>query len=105
MSCFDHRETRRPALRGAASISFRELVSGLDDVDATTVRLLRLDQKLMVPMNPRRMANLLNVTPELLREFLAHLCGIVWGSPTITPILAIQNRGRYRLRRCGPRTT
>jgi hypothetical protein len=24
-------------------------------------------------MNPRRMANLLNVTPELLREFLAHL--------------------------------
>jgi len=26
-----------------------------------------------IPMNPRRMANLLNVTPELLREFLAHL--------------------------------
>jgi hypothetical protein len=24
-------------------------------------------------MNPRRLANLLNVTPELLREFLAHL--------------------------------
>jgi hypothetical protein len=42
---------------------------------AFAVRLLRLDQKLMdgISMNPRRMANLLNVTPELLREFLAHL--------------------------------
>jgi hypothetical protein len=40
LSYFDHRETRRPALRGAASISFRELVSGLDDVDAATARLL-----------------------------------------------------------------
>jgi hypothetical protein len=37
---------------------------------AFAVRLLRLDQKLMdgIPMNPRRMANLLNVTPELLRS-------------------------------------
>ena len=42
---------------------------------AFAVRLLRLDQKLMdgIPMNPRRMANLLNVTPELLREFLTRL--------------------------------
>jgi hypothetical protein len=42
---------------------------------AFAVRLLRLDQKLMdgIPMNPRRLANVLNVKPELLREFLAHL--------------------------------
>jgi hypothetical protein len=39
------------------------------------VRLLRLDQKLAdgIPMNPRRMANVLNTKPELLREFCGHL--------------------------------
>jgi hypothetical protein len=39
------------------------------------VRLLRLDQKFIdgVPMNPRRMANVLNTKPELLREFCGHL--------------------------------
>ena len=42
---------------------------------AFAVRLLRLDQKLAdgVPMNPRRMSNILNTKPELLQEFLAHL--------------------------------
>ena len=32
------------------------------------------NQKLIdgIPMNPRRMANVLNTKPELLREFLAH---------------------------------
>jgi hypothetical protein len=39
------------------------------------VRLLRLDQKLIdgIPLNPRRMANVLNTKPELLREFCGHL--------------------------------
>jgi hypothetical protein len=42
---------------------------------AFAVRLLRLDQKLIdgIPMNPRRMANVLNTKPELLREFCRHL--------------------------------
>jgi hypothetical protein len=42
---------------------------------AFAVRLLRLDQKLMdgIPMNPRRLANVLNTKPELLREFCGHL--------------------------------
>jgi hypothetical protein len=42
---------------------------------AFAVRLLRLDQKLIdgIPMNPRRMANVLNTKPELLREFCGHL--------------------------------
>jgi hypothetical protein len=42
---------------------------------AFAVRLLRLDQKLMdgIPMNPRRMANVLDTKPELLREFCGHL--------------------------------
>jgi hypothetical protein len=37
---------------------------------AFATRLLRLDEKLTdgVPMNPRRMANVLNTKPELLRE-------------------------------------
>jgi hypothetical protein len=39
---------------------------------AFAVRLLRLDQKL-IPMNPRRMANVLNTKPELLQEFCDHL--------------------------------
>lgn len=36
---------------------------------AFAVRLLRLDQKLIdgIPMNPRRMANVLNTKPELLQ--------------------------------------
>jgi hypothetical protein len=42
---------------------------------AFAVRQLRLDQKLMdgIPMNPGRLSNMLNVEPELLREFLVHL--------------------------------
>jgi hypothetical protein len=42
---------------------------------AFAMRLLRLDQKLMdgIPMNPRRLANVLNTKPELLREFCGHL--------------------------------
>jgi hypothetical protein len=42
---------------------------------AFAVRLLRLDQKLIdgIPMNPRRLANVLNTKPELLREFCGHL--------------------------------
>jgi hypothetical protein len=42
---------------------------------AFAVRLLRLDQKLIdgIPMNPRRMANVLNTKPELLLEFCGHL--------------------------------
>jgi hypothetical protein len=42
---------------------------------AFAVRLLRLDQKLIdgIPMNPRRMANVLDTKPELLREFFGHL--------------------------------
>ena len=42
---------------------------------AFAVRLLRLDQKLAdgIPMNPRRLANILNTKPELLREFCGHL--------------------------------
>jgi hypothetical protein len=42
---------------------------------AFAVRLLRLDQKSMdgIPMNPRRLANILNVKPELLQEFCGHL--------------------------------
>jgi hypothetical protein len=42
---------------------------------AFAVRLLRLDQKLMdgIPMNPRRLSNMLNVEPELLQEFCGHL--------------------------------
>jgi hypothetical protein len=42
---------------------------------AFAVRLLRLDQKLAdgIPMNPRRMANMLNTKAELLREFCGHL--------------------------------
>ena len=42
---------------------------------AFATRLLRLDEKLTdgVPMNPRRMANVLNTRPELLREFCGHL--------------------------------
>ena len=44
-------------------------------IAACAVRMLRLNQKLMdgVPMNPQRMANLLNVTDGLLREVLARL--------------------------------
>jgi hypothetical protein len=36
---------------------------------------LRLDQKLAdgIPMNPRRLANVLNTKPELLWEFCGHL--------------------------------
>ena len=39
------------------------------------VRLLRLDQKIIdgVPMNPRRMSNVLNTKLELLQEFCGHL--------------------------------
>jgi hypothetical protein len=42
---------------------------------AFAVRLLRLDQKLIdgIPMNPRRLANVLNTKPKLLREFCSHL--------------------------------
>ena len=42
---------------------------------AFAVRLLRLDQKLIdgIPMNPRRMANVLNTKPELLQEFCGRL--------------------------------
>jgi hypothetical protein len=42
---------------------------------AFAVRLLRLDQKLAdgLPMNPRRMSNILNTKPELLQEFCGHL--------------------------------
>jgi hypothetical protein len=42
---------------------------------AFAVRLLRLDQKLAdgIPMNLRRLANVLNTKPELLREFCGHL--------------------------------
>ena len=42
---------------------------------AFAVRLLRLDQKLAdgIPMNPRRLANILNTKPELLRKFCDHL--------------------------------
>jgi hypothetical protein len=42
---------------------------------AFATRLLRLDEKLTdgVPMNPRRMANVLNTKPELSREFCGHL--------------------------------
>jgi hypothetical protein len=60
------------------------------------VWLLRLDQKLMdsIPMNPRRMANLLNVTPELLREFLAHLSKPDDGTVTLC---ADGRAVRYRL--------
>jgi hypothetical protein len=41
---------------------------------AFAVRLLR-DQKLMygIPKNPRRLSNVLNTKPELLREFCGHL--------------------------------
>ena len=42
---------------------------------AFAVRLLRLDQKLIngIAMNPRRMSNVFNTKPELLREFCGHL--------------------------------
>jgi hypothetical protein len=42
---------------------------------AFAARLLRLDQKLIdgIPMNPRRMANVLNTKPQLLRVFCGHL--------------------------------
>jgi hypothetical protein len=42
---------------------------------AFALRLLRLDQELVdgVPMNPRRMSNVLNTKPELLQEFCGHL--------------------------------
>ena len=48
------------------------------------MRLLRLDQKLIdcIPMNPRRMSNVLNTKPELLREFCGHL--IAPGDETVT---------------------
>jgi hypothetical protein len=51
---------------------------------AFAVRLLRLDQKLIdgIPMNPRRMSNVLNTKPELLREFCGHL--IAPGDETVT---------------------
>src|SRR5258706_3324482 len=41
---------------------------------AFAMRLLRLDQKLAdgVPMSPKKMSNILNVKPELLREFCGH---------------------------------
>jgi hypothetical protein len=50
---------------------------------AFAVRLLRLDQKLAdgIPMNPRRVGNILNVKPELLREFCGHL--IAAGDETV----------------------
>ena len=39
------------------------------------MRLQRLDQKLAdgMPMNPRRMSNILNTKTELLQEFCGHL--------------------------------
>src|ERR1700720_1020032 len=42
---------------------------------ACAVRLLRLDQKLAdgLPMNPRRMSNVLTTKPDLLQEFCGHL--------------------------------
>jgi hypothetical protein len=42
---------------------------------AFAVRLLRLDQKHAdgIPMNPRRLANVLNTKAELLRGFCGHL--------------------------------
>jgi hypothetical protein len=50
---------------------------------AFAVRLLRLDQKLIdgIPMNPRRMANVLNTKPEL-QEFCGHL--VKPGDETVT---------------------
>jgi hypothetical protein len=45
-----------------------------------------LDQKLIegIPMNPRRMCNVLNTKPELLREFCGHL--IAPGDETVVLI-------------------
>ena len=64
---------------------------------AFAVRLLRLDQKLVdgIPMNPRRMANVLNTKPELLREFCGHL--ILPGDETVV-LFADGRRSRFRAR-------
>jgi hypothetical protein len=58
------------------------------------VRLLRLDQKLAdgVPMNPRRMANILGVAPELLQEFIAYLVAKP-GDETVTLFAYATNTG------------
>jgi hypothetical protein len=55
---------------------------------AFVVRLLRLDQKLMdgIPMNPRRMANLLNVTSTLMAGRLRYRLFEPPGAQTSVPL-------------------
>jgi hypothetical protein len=67
-------DKHHPAMR-RASPSWSRPIFGLRISALPPVRLLRLDQKLAdgIPMNPRRMANVLNTKPELLREFCGHL--------------------------------
>jgi hypothetical protein len=88
----DHPPTRARIAAVVAS-DFRFAYFG---TAAFAVRLLRLDQRLADGslMNPRRMANVLNTKPELLREFCGHLAKpgdetvtlFAYGKPVEIPI-------------------
>jgi hypothetical protein len=72
------RETDVARIAAVVASDFRFAYFG---AAAFAVRLLRLDQKLMdgIPMNPRRMANVLNTKAELLRD------SAISRSPTTRP--------------------
>jgi hypothetical protein len=69
------REASPAEVAGIAAIVASDFRFAYFGTAAFAVRLLRVDQKLAdgIPMNPRRMANVLNTKPELLREFCGHL--------------------------------
>jgi hypothetical protein len=68
-------EKHHPATRRASPPWSRPISDLHISAPPFAVWLLRLDQKLIdgIPMNPRRMANVLNTKPELLRKICGHL--------------------------------
>jgi hypothetical protein len=78
LDAFDTLIGRQSPLADAAriaAVTASDFRFGYFGTAAFAALLLRLDQKLIdgIPMNPRRMANVLNTKPELLREFCGHL--------------------------------
>jgi hypothetical protein len=72
LDAFDTLIGRQSPLADAARIAAviaSDFRFGYFGIAAFAARLLRLDQKLIdgIPMNPRRMANVLNTKPQLLR--------------------------------------
>jgi hypothetical protein len=99
-----------PGEAGIAAVVASDLRFAYFGTAAFAVRLLRLDHKLAdgIPLNPRRMANVLNTKPELLREFCGHLVkqprdrGAVrrWEAGRNSDLLSVAVLCRFRLKRC-----